>query len=186
MAVDGGKTKVEKALKQILKAEEQKGTFDRLRRLLKKDQRGAHRYIIKQEQDGTERMILDQEEINATLLERNRKHFSQADGTPFTTKPLVDLFGKYGTNEVSRALLDGELEVDSLDVSDATKAILRKLKRLAPAGEVGPFVTAEEIRKGHKVWRESTSTSPSGTHLGHEKVLFKLENSGEEVKLSDK
>jgi hypothetical protein len=34
----------------------------------------------------------------------------------------------------------------------------------------------EDIRNGMKVWRESTTTSPSNLHLGHAKALFKFED----------
>jgi hypothetical protein len=40
-------------------------------------------------------------------------------------------------------------------------------------GNTPPFdatVTAEDIKNGFRVWRESTSTSPSGIHLGHYKA----------------
>ena len=35
--------------------------------------------------------------------------------------------------------------------------------------EISLKISREEIRKGFRLWRESTSTSPSGRHLGHYK-----------------
>jgi hypothetical protein len=39
-------------------------------------------------------------------------------------------------------------------------------------GEIAMETSAEELCHGFKSWRESTSTSPSGRHLGHYKALI--------------
>ena len=42
--------------------------------------------------------------------------------------------------------------------------------------EIELKITREELRKGVKLWIESTTTSPSGSHLGHYKVLVQDED----------
>ena len=34
------------------------------------------------------------------------------------------------------------------------------------------IITEDDIKKGFKSWKESTTTSPSGRHLGHYKALI--------------
>jgi hypothetical protein len=43
------------------------------------------------------RQVTDPIEIEATLLQRNTSHFSQAQGTPFSVDPIVKDFGYEGT-----------------------------------------------------------------------------------------
>ena len=135
------------------------------------------RALVVENETGT-RTIHDQQQINDLLLARNAKHLSQADGTPFTVEPLTSLLGRFGTNNNSTKLLDGELNIDEIRTTDATKTILRKLKRVEQAGHVPSHISPEDIRTGYKTWRESTSTSPSGLHLGHDKALFRFESKG--------
>jgi hypothetical protein len=80
--------------------------------------------------------------------------------------------------------LERELEV--MDLPDAVRSLLRQLAKGKAEG-FSAEITAEEVRQMYKVWRESTSTSPSGLHLGHEKALFKYEKKeGDEVMLSER
>jgi hypothetical protein len=89
----------------------------------------------------------------ALLLERNKTHFSQADGTPFTQQGMTDRFGEYGTNAMSKLLLDRGLDVESMTLSDALKAILQKLKRLTPEGSISYHVTEDEVEAVYWKWR---------------------------------
>jgi hypothetical protein len=171
-AAADGRPMTKKAILAIVKAEKKKKSFERLRRILGKTNNGGLTHII----NSKEEMVLDPAEMFAMLLERNKGHFSQADGTPFTQPAMTDLFGKYGTNAMSKLLLDGKLDLESMTLSDALKAILGKLKRLTPEGTISHHITASEIEAVYRKWRESTSTSPSGLHLGHEKALFRFES----------
>lgn len=178
---------VDNAIQRIARAEEMKATFARLRRILKGEHRGALSYIQVDDGNGNISNIQDQHEINDLLIERNLKHFSQADGTPFTSTPLTTLLGRYGTNRNCAQILDGKLDVDKIELTDAVKTLLRAIKRIAPAGSVDCHISADDIRRGYKRWRESTSTSPSGLHLGHEKALMRYESEDEEKpRLSDR
>jgi hypothetical protein len=99
---------------------------------------------------------------------------------------MTDLFGKYGTNKMSKLLLDGGLGLEQKNMTDALKAILLQLKRVTPEGSIPYHVTGKEVESVNRIWRESTSTSPSGLHLGHQKALLRFESKidKEEAKLS--
>ena len=172
----------EQAIKRILKAEAQKEVLARLRSIMKKEHMGALSHLLIEE-NGRFRSIHDQDEINILLTRRNAQHFSQADGTPFTIPTLASIFGKYGTNENSRLLLNGELQINNIATTEATKTLLGALKRVTPEGTVSSHISAEAVRLGYKKWRESTSTSPSGLHLGHDKAITRFKERDRESKL---
>ena len=68
-------------------------------------------------------MIHVTEAMFAAIIDRNRKHFSQADGTPFTIEPLKSLLGPYATNDFAQGIIKGHQDFLSLPISEATKAI---------------------------------------------------------------
>jgi hypothetical protein len=63
--------------------------------------------------DGEEirEVLLEVDDIHKALLERNRKHFHQADETPFAggaeNSVLYDLLGYTGMSKAAREVVDG-------------------------------------------------------------------------------
>ena len=53
---------------------------------------------------------------------------------------------------------------------------INNMKRVTAEDAAKRFVTESEFKGKVKVWRETTSTSPSGRHLGHYKVLYSTIN----------
>ncbi len=106
--------------------------------------------------------IHDQEEMTTKIIERNQKHFSQAQGSPPTDPFLVKHLGKYGEHGFEG--LRNCLEEDLQHLLPETQELLRNLEnnRLP---EIETQLTLEEIKQGFRSWRESTSTSPSGRHM---------------------
>ena len=51
------------------------------------------------------------------------------------------------------------------------KLVLTNCVQIAPQ-KTNPEITVAQLRGKMKVWREGTTTSPSGRHLGHYKSLF--------------
>ena len=51
------------------------------------------------------------------------------------------------------------------------KLVLKNCVQIAPH-KTNPEITIAQLRREMKVWREGTTTSPSGYHLGHYKSLF--------------
>ena len=72
------------AIARIMRAEDQRARFARLRIIMKGSNYGALNHILVEDSEGKSRPVHDQEEINDLLKQRNANHFSQADGTPFT------------------------------------------------------------------------------------------------------
>ena len=69
-------------------------------------------------------------------------------------------------------VLEGQYSEPELD--EIQKLFLDNLIRVTDVDESFKFVTEEEFRGKMKAWRETTTTSPSGRHLGHYKSLFAI------------
>jgi hypothetical protein len=93
-----------------------------------------------------------------------------ADKAPFLSNYLKHLFGPYGTNKASQMPLDGTIQIDFTQVSRATASILRKLQRIATPESMNDSISMDKLKAAYKCWCKSTSTSPSGLHLGHKKA----------------
>ena len=111
-------------------------------------------------------------EVLRHLQTRNRRHFGQANGTPFTIAPLSEDLGFCADTPEAEFLLDGQYPVE--DITDpAVRSLLQQMTKLQSLVDqsLPATITQEDFRSKLCVWRESTSTSPSGQHLGHYKTL---------------
>jgi hypothetical protein len=104
-------------------------------------------------------------EVLQHLLMRNRTHFGQAAGNPFTRIPPLSedlLFA--GNSDSADAILRGDYiyRGDNPNVG----LLVRHLRQTqeAAALEITSSITEEEFVGKLKAWRESTATSPSGLH----------------------
>ena len=125
--------------------------------------------------NGTETFkdVLESEEIFALILERNFKHFGQANGTPFTETPFKDWLGNFGETETGQAILTGKLG-PSLDTGfPETQTVLDLLQPFnPPAQPISTLVTSGDFKSFFAKWKENTSTSLSGKYMGHYKALL--------------
>ncbi len=113
--------------------------------------------------------IDEQVEIEPTLFEWNRQHFSQAKDTPFMSGPLADLCGYDGLTPFAEQVLNQTADLTKFP--EPQRDILSEMnERAKPMPFKDP--TDEELEAGIKKWPEKTTTSPSGRHLGHYKALF--------------
>jgi len=109
---------------------------------------------------------MEPDEMNDTLLEYSRLHFSKAQGSPFTVAPLSHMLQYDGLMVFGNQILTGRAALDNLDLQPPTKALLTHLrdKTVDPEAQKHPIIY-EELQKGIKKWPEKTTTSPSGRHL---------------------
>ena len=128
----------------------------------------------------------DPETISTILIERNRRHYAQAEGTPFTTSELLNTFGRSACTSLADQFLLGQHQVEHH--SAAVQEVLAALQQ-NQLPQVDVLFTAAELQQAFRVWRESTSTSPSGVHLGHYKSLLPMqtweEASPEDTSITD-
>jgi hypothetical protein len=88
---------------------------------------------------------------------------------------LADIFGYKGTNNTVYNLIKHpdkttQLENHSLYI----QSIIDKLGDGKNLPNISDKISFEDFISGIKKWRKMTTTSPSGRHLGHYKILLKL------------
>eukprot|EP00957_Ditylum_brightwellii_P189869 14454745-Ditylum_brightwellii.AAC.1 len=123
------------------------------------------------------KMLDDQDENMSTLVNCNNLHIHQAYDTLFAKKEMQDYIGKYGTGEVTREILVGNFDPNKYDNLPAVNYwIKNNLKCVAAANLVKITLMVEELKRLLKKQNEGTSSSPSGQHYGHYKVLIDYED----------
>jgi hypothetical protein len=126
-------------------------------------------------------------ELEAAIITRNQTYFAQATGTRWTRSPLKHIgshngFNVFHDDDGNDIVLPESAFLETRTVLD----ILRK--RLDdPAPKWSPDISFDEFISAFLHWRESTSTSPSGRHLGLYKALTTayIDASGEFSALDD-
>jgi hypothetical protein len=103
-----------------------------------------------------------QKQIWIQLLEQNINHFKQADGTPLTKHPLLDIIG-----EEALQILEGNIPPETPKYATM---LFKHMKRVRPTLNIS--MTFQHMCQGFQKWREQTTTSPSNKHLGIYKSLI--------------
>ena len=133
----------------------------------------------------TTQIIDTQEELEASIINRNKKHFAQAKGTPFTEAPLKDI-GKHEFN------LNCDENNNPIELPDGyyqeTHEVINLLKEKHKTSKKWSHETClNEFKRGILKWRESTTTSPSGRHLGiYRAVAIASDDKAKEFQDQDK
>ena len=111
-------------------------------------------------------------EIVSQLQHRNRLHFGQAHGTPFTVPPLSNDLGFSGDGPGAASILQGTYDTSPL--SEPVQLLIEHLRYTTNIHNdpCQPTINDSEFCGKLRVWRESKFTSPSGMHLGHYKALI--------------
>jgi hypothetical protein len=70
-------------------------------------------------------------------------------------------------------ILNGEDPFEDVNIPDIARELLASFTHSSPLDAVSNDITLDEWTGKMKSWKETTSTSPSGMHLGHHKALIK-------------
>jgi len=119
----------------------------------------------------TWKTITNVSEIEYYLLLRNRLHFGQAKVTPFAQPPFKQDIPWGTDNCQSNAILDGTY-VPPSSVPKLCTAVLQQSKQRFSTNVIEASLNLDSFKGKIRKWRESTTTSPSGRHLGRYKALF--------------
>jgi Reverse transcriptase (RNA-dependent DNA polymerase) len=106
------------------------------------------------------------------IAEYNKLHFNQAKDTPLST--YKSSFTNLKSIEKSPTVLPYTTQIDT-DILNNKAYLQQRFEsniRKPPSDEKKVEVTEEEWMIKMKKWKERTTTSPSGLHLGHHKSLF--------------
>jgi hypothetical protein len=104
-------------------------------------------------------------ELEQQILARNKKHFAQAEGTPFTQAPLNLMTA---TNALNYFDENGEPIGLPGGTFAETKMVLQLLKEALndPPPNIDATLSFDDFVTSFLKWNENTLTSPSGQHLG--------------------
>jgi hypothetical protein len=116
-------------------------------------------------------VITDGPTIERLILHRNIRHFRQAEFTPLATPAVIRTIGFGADTERSEQLLEGRDDPTDITNDEWSRYLLTSMKRHSAELEIQ--VTTEKMMDKYKRWKERTSTSPSGRHLGHFHALFR-------------
>jgi hypothetical protein len=165
-------------LRRLRKAEAIKRLFAKLQYLRNPQARQGITSIempVHQDADPRSCVSWKQIDVPAEVLiyfpRRNREQFGQAHGTPFTIQPLNDDIGFRGSGDASTSILN--CTYDTTRMNQHTAVLNQHLRQTdaMTALDSTPTITEEDYVSKLAVWKESTTTSPSGLHLGHYKAL---------------
>lgn len=94
----------------------------------------------------------------------------------FTKQNITEGFGYTGVTHKATQLIQGR-DMESLfnKLGEGEKMILQQLNDGQNSNAIDINISYKEFTTGFKKWRENTSTSPSGRHLGHYKALLRAE-----------
>jgi hypothetical protein len=114
-------------------------------------------------------MVHEPEQVKKYITLRNITHFAQAHGSPFTVPPLNNI--KWAADDtMSESLLKGNVPSSIRSEDKYVNNLLNALAQMEMLPEIDTYISSDDVAKGFKRWRESTSTSPSGCHLGLRKI----------------
>jgi hypothetical protein len=171
----------EKRLKILIRAHKKQYAYRKIQQVLKPKQRSGLTHILVPESSSPTTypqdlenvtawtMVHEHSELQQYLLQRNKKHFSQAHGTPFTIPPLNQL--SWGADDpLSERILSGDIPHELNCLNPYVQAVLHYIGNRKQLPDIDTYITSDEVAKGFRKWRETTSTSPSGCHLGLRKL----------------
>jgi hypothetical protein len=119
--------------------------------------------------------VVDRHEIDRHLLQYNRDSFRAAAASPCGHGVIHDALTFSSLSPASEALLAGTIPEDWCGQDNHLREFLASFvipHKVQTHDDIPTAISEEDILYGFKGWKESTSTSPSGRHLGHYKALI--------------
>jgi hypothetical protein len=101
---------------------------------------------------------------------RNRLHFGQAQGTPFTVPPLQELVDWEASSKTSDLIIEGDYSSTKLNTLE--QLFINHCQKSSPLDSIDGEIIEAQFISQIRVWRKSTTMSPSGVDLGHCKALL--------------
>jgi hypothetical protein len=179
--LNGDEKNIQRRLKILLRAQAQQQHFKRLKSIFKPNKTGGLTYILVPEKfDSTNYpydpneitswdAVHDQEAVQEFIQKRNITHFGQAQGSPFTVPPLNSINWQ-ANNIPAKELLKGAIPISFVNNNPQLERVLRYIANRKNLPIIDTYISTEQVSKGFRRWRETTSTSPSGCHLGLRRI----------------
>ncbi|KAI2499358.1 hypothetical protein MHU86_15140 [Fragilaria crotonensis] len=144
---------------------------------LNHDEVETNAYHILQHRDPLDIMwetVIDRKQMEAHLISYNRDSFRAASESPLGNGVLYDAITFSGLSLTSDHILAGMPPHEWINDDQALREFLASFtipESVHKHGNITTEISKDDVLRGFQSWRESTSTSPSGRHLG----LYKSE-----------
>ncbi|KAI2500343.1 hypothetical protein MHU86_14151 [Fragilaria crotonensis] len=118
--------------------------------------------------------IFERDDIEQHLLHYNRESFRAAAESPCGHGLIHDAITFSSLSDDASELLSGTVPPEWYGDDDTLREFLASFAipaKVKDRGDLSTEVSEDDICRGFQKWPESTSTSPSGRHLGHYKAL---------------
>jgi hypothetical protein len=163
-----GENKEKKAniVRKVQKAERRTRCYTVCRNITKpRNTTGGLTHIIVNENTNQKR-IEGRVEVENSLHQKNISHFSQAKMTPFANGEIATLFNVDGISRTTDRILENK---EIRNVSDEMREMFKELSKKRET--LSDYIPFQAMVEGIQKWRETTTTSPSGKHLGIYRTL---------------
>lgn len=119
--------------------------------------------------------IIDQPTIEKHILQYNRKSFRAAASSPCGHGLIYDSLTFTSLSPEAHQFLSGHIPPEWYGDDELLKEFLMSFMippHIIARPQIKTSLSADDIVQGITKWKEATSTSPSGRHLGHYKALI--------------
>jgi hypothetical protein len=119
--------------------------------------------------------IIDRSDMEKHLLEYNRQSFRAAAKSPCGHGIIMDAITFNATSPAAREFLEGVIPHEWLQNTDLLREFLTSFftpPNVLSSPPISTAISEDDLVKGFGRWKEHTSTSPSGRHLGHYKAIL--------------
>ena len=169
--------KMRQVIKRIMRAEATKRCYRKLRWLTKPSKPGVT-FVERTNTDGSTETLYDRQTVETAILERNKRHFNQCAGTPFTAGRLRKI-NWAADSKVADQILNGTILLTTISDDNRTQQVLQTSRQASP--EISDHISVEDLKQLFRIWREGTTTSPSGRHLGIYKAIFNTADDTDDI-----
>jgi hypothetical protein len=161
----------EQAINIILQREGTKKAYQTLKKYLRPGSFGSVTEVHVEKPDKSIEVISDPDEMFRRIIQRDLKHYHQAEGTPCTQSPIKEWLGTAGDTPIYDTWLHGAKPPTVPNCSAETQLLLDQLACATVPAQIDDVITIDNYKEFFTKWSESTSTSPD-RHLGHWKALI--------------
>jgi DNA-binding transcriptional MerR regulator len=119
---------------------------------------------------------IDRDKVEEYLLQYNKQSFRAAAESPCGHGTIYNAITFNSLSHQAKEFLYGKLPKEWHNDDHLLQELLRSFQipdKVKQMRHIKTSMSAEDIAKGISGWKEKTSTSPSGRHLGHYKAIIK-------------
>lgn len=154
-----------RALQRIRNSEIQSYMYKKIRAYLHPAAQNQINYLDVPIGDKIQRLTKKQE-MEQALLDFHKRHFSQAKNTPFANPDFTTRFGRAADTVYAKQFRAGDDSETKYWDSEAAQEFLNQFRPHADdPPKINTSIQLDQLKKGFRIWREATGTSPSGRKL---------------------